>query len=94
VWLHERDDGGVPAPEETTPFRALEVQPNGSVVLYMVGRAGVCAMGSDFTLEDVDDTSFSSLDRVPIVYSVLGLSAVDEVELPFVVAQPVRENCS
>lgn len=93
VWLHVDPGGGMPAVEEAMPFRQLEVPPDGHVVLYLVGRAGACAFGPSFRLEDADTGDFASSRHVRIAYAVLGLSSVGEVELPFTLAQPLREDC-
>jgi hypothetical protein len=93
VWLHEDADGGMPAVEEAAPFRPLEVPPDGHVVLYLVGRAGACAFGPSFRLEDADTGTFVTSRHVRIAYAVLGLSSVGEVELPVTLAQPQSEEC-
>ncbi len=93
VWLHEDANGGMPGEEEAMPFRPLEVPPDGHVVLYLVGRAGSCAFGPSFRLDDAGTGAFASSRHVRIAYAVLGLSSVGEVELPVTLAQPQSEEC-
>jgi len=93
VWLDEDSDGGLPGVQEATLFRPVDVQPDGSVVLYLVGRAGECAFGPDFR-PDNDHTTFVPRRDVQIAYAVLGLSSVSEVELPVRLVEPQREECT
>lgn len=94
VWLHEDANGGLPAVEDATPFRPVEVPPDGHVALYVVGRAGACAFGPSFRLEDVSDHASASSRQMQVAYAVLGLSSVGEVELPVALAQPLSEECT
>ncbi len=91
VWLHEDASGGLPGVEEATPFRPVDVPPDGYVALYMVGRAGACAFGPSFRLED--DGAYASTRQVRVAYAVFGLSSVGDVELPVTLAQPQSEEC-
>ena len=94
VWLHEDANGGLPAVEGATPFRPVEVPPDGHVALYVVGRAGACAFGPSFRLEDVSDHASASSRQMQVAYAVLGLSSVGEVELRVALAQPQSEGCT
>jgi hypothetical protein len=94
VWLYENEDGGLPAVEEATPFRPVDVPPDGHVALYVVGRAGACAFGPSFRLEDAEEMTYASSRRLLVAYAVLGLSSVGEVELPVALAQPQNEECT
>ncbi|MDQ3553700.1 MAG: hypothetical protein M3395_04755 [Chloroflexota bacterium] len=94
VWLHENQDGGLPAAEAATPFRPVEVPPDGHVALYVVGRAGACAFGPSFRLEDASDHASVISRQIRVAYAVVGLSSVGEVELPVALAQPLSEVCT
>lgn len=83
---------GFPGVEEATPFRPVDVPPDGRVLLYVVGRAGDCAFGPSFRVDD--SHAYASSRKVRVAYSVLGLSSVGEVELPVTLAQPQSEDCT
>ena len=88
--IHVDPAGGMPGLEAASPFRPIDVPPEGHVLLYVTGRAGRCALGSAFDGAAEQYTERSSLR---IAYSVLGLSASAEVDLPFLLAQPLRPGC-
>ncbi|MDQ3492706.1 MAG: hypothetical protein M3452_05545, partial [Chloroflexota bacterium] len=92
VWLYENEDGGFPGVEEATPFRPIEVPPDGRVLLYVVGRAADCAFGPSFRVDDRH--AYASSRHVRVAYDVLGLSSVGQVELPLTLAQPYSEECT
>jgi len=60
----------------------------------VVGRAGACAFGPSFRLEDAEEMTYASSRRLLVAYAVLGLSSVGEVELPVALAQPLSEQCT
>jgi hypothetical protein len=92
LWYTEYP-GGIPGPLAASPFQPVEVAPGGSVVLYAVGRASPCAVGSAFALADAANVGLAGRDNPRLAYSVLGLSGISEIQLPFVVAAPTRPNC-
>jgi len=69
------------------------VAPGDSLTLYLVGRAGDCAYGPAFSLENASEFGFQGRSSVRIAYSVAGLTAESEVTLPVIVAEPLLGNC-
>lgn len=93
LWLYTDAAGGIPGREAASPFSPVEVAPDGYVVLYAVGQASRCAFGPSFALADLENVGLVSRDNPRLAYSVLGLSAASEIELPFVIAEPYQPNC-
>jgi hypothetical protein len=88
--IHVDPDGGMPGLQATLPYRHIDVPPEGHVLLYVTGRAGRCALGTAF---DGSAEQYTDRSSLRIAYSVLGLSTSAEVDLPFLLAQPLRPGC-
>lgn len=93
LWMVSGVNGGVPGPEQSAQFEPFDLNPGDFVVLYLVGRAGPCAIGHPFD-PDTDQLTGTSRDRVQLAYSTFGLTAVSNVPLPMVVVEPELDNCS
>ena len=80
--------------DDLDTFRPKVVEPNGSVDVYLVSKAGLCAFGPSFTLAESAGLAMIGRSReVVFGYSVLGLSSSAPYELPVNLAEPVRMNC-
>lgn len=88
VWMTDVPHYGAPALESTRPFEPFELRPGEYAPLYLIGRTGQCALGS----EQATGSSVS-VTRLELAYRVLGLQSVSTFELPVIVAEPQRENC-
>ncbi|TAK01458.1 MAG: hypothetical protein EPO36_05360 [Chloroflexota bacterium] len=93
VWQHDDPHGFMPAIEASSAFHPIDVASGDFVTLYLVARASECAFGPGFVDEDPDTFGFQSRESILVAYSVLGLTATSEIELPFIVAEPVRNSC-
>ena len=97
LWLATGPDGspGAGALTDARPFEPVEVAANGTVDLYLVGRAGSCAFGPTFSLGTSDVGGYVGGDRqIELAYSVFGLDRGGVFTLPFAVIEPVPNNCS
>lgn len=91
VGMDPDQTGGVSPIEQARPFEPLELQPGEHVNLFLVGRAGRCALGPSGTASGgVLSVSYT----IPVAISVLGLTEVSEVDPPFVVAEPQNADCA
>lgn len=87
VW--QVDGGlGIPAAEAASAFHAVDIPPDGRLTLYLVGRASDCAFGPNFRRRDEGSYAYSGRSTVEVAYSLLGLTASSEVQLPVTVAEP------
>jgi hypothetical protein len=88
LWTAEDSQG----PDAAREFEPLDLEQEDRLQLYLVGRAGPCALGRAFDPAS-DNLAISVFDHVSLAYSVLGLPAAASIELPFAIAEPQRENC-
>lgn len=91
-----RDPHTMPnTPSDLDVFQPKVVEPNDSLDVYLVSKAGTCAFGPSFTLAQSADLAMIIRDRqVFFGYSVLGLSSAAPYELPVNLAEPTRNNCA
>jgi hypothetical protein len=93
LWLVS-DPNAIGYPDNLRPFQPIEVAPEGTVDLYLIGRAGSCAIGPTFKVPS-RDVGYVSNDRdIELAYSVFGLDRGGLFSLPFGIAEPVLNNCS
>jgi len=76
------------------PFQPKVVQPNDYLDVYLVSKAGPCAFGPSFTLDQSAELAMIGRNReVFFGYTVLGLSSAAPFELPVNLVEPTRMNC-
>jgi len=92
VWTHFDPGGSVPDPTRFSAFKPFELQAGEWLTLYLVGRAGDCAVGPTLDLENIEGTA-TSFNRVKVAYSVLGMSSTAFVDLPFILVEPRTNPC-
>lgn len=93
AWQHDDPHGFMPLIADSSAFHPIEVAPGDFLTLYVVARASECAFGPGFLDEDPNTFGFQIRETIQIAYSVLGLTATSEFQLPFIVAEPVRDSC-
>jgi hypothetical protein len=78
-------------PENTQPFERVRVNPGEHQFLILAVRAGPCALGRD---NRADPTrSDDVLEKVGVVYDVVGFEAMAVVTLPKPIAIPHKTDC-
>lgn len=94
VWLDEQgDSGGMTGPG--TPFHPVEYGPQQLWALWLVGRAGACALGSQFDPAHPEAApAFAEVEQVTAQVRVLGWPRTVVMALPFRLAEPLPEQCS
>lgn len=94
VWLDEQgDSGGMTGPG--TPFHPVEYRPGEHWPLWLVGRAGACALGPQFDPEHPEAaTAYAEVEQISAQVRVLGWPRTVTMALPFRLAEPLREQCS
>ncbi len=90
VWVDGEPHGGMTGP--TRPFAPLDVPPEGRAI-WLVGRAGGCALGSAFDPSDADAVGFQGFDDLDLRVSVLGWPRTIHVALPFRLVEPEPPSC-
>lgn len=76
-------------------FAPQVIPPNERITVYLVGKAGPCAFGPDFSLDSFGVGDYAALDRdLQLAYSVLGVPATSTFTMPFQVVAPTRDFCS
>jgi hypothetical protein len=93
VWQVDDSHGGAPAAEESRSFHPIDVAPREFLTLYLVGRASDCAYGPGFRLQNAASFGYIQGSPISVVYSVGGLTATSEIDLPVVIAEPVLGDC-
>jgi len=89
VGIQTDAHGGFGSLDEARPLEPFDLGPQQVVNLFVVGRAGACAVGNTGT----PDGGEIGMRGVELAFSVLGMSASDELELPFVLGEAQREGC-
>jgi hypothetical protein len=79
-------------------FTPRTVAPGEQLIVYLAGKAGPCAFGPTFTLDNAatseDIGGYSSKGpEITFAYSVLGLSSSAPFELPMKLVEPLRNRC-
>lgn len=94
LWLGSDPDVIAGSLDHVRPFEPIEVAPNGTVDLYLIGRTGACAFGPTFQLS-TGVGGYLSIDRdLELAYSVFGLERESVFTLPFAIAEPNSGTCS
>jgi hypothetical protein len=85
VWIDE-PNGGMTGP--TRPFAPFDMARSGQAI-WLVGRAGACALGSAFDPSNPATVlGFQSIDSLDVRVSVLGWPRTAHVALPFRLVEP------
>jgi hypothetical protein len=93
LWLDEQlgDGGSITKPAK--PFTPVELR-SPYVPIWLVGRAGMCAVGPAFDPADPDPaTAYAILDRITVQVRVLGWPRTIEYPLPFRLSEPMPDPC-
>jgi hypothetical protein len=70
-------------------FQPKVIQPGAYIDVYLVRRAGACAFGPGFALNNPEVQGFATRDRVVhFAYSVFGLWSTAPFELPANLVEP------
>ena len=78
-------------PEDTRPWERVRVAPREQQFVILAVRAGPCALGRD---NRADSTrSDDVLEKIGVVYEVVGFQAMAVVTLPKPIAIPHNTNC-
>lgn len=94
LWYDdENSEGAVGLTAEAKPFVPIDIPSDGHLTLFVVGRAGRCALGSAFQLDQADSYGYSTIAEAHLAYSVLGWPGEATVELPFRIAEPNPGTC-
>jgi hypothetical protein len=89
--LRDPNDCCILLPENTRPWERVHVAPREHQFVILAVRAGPCALGRD---NRADPTrSDDVLEKIGIVYEVVGFQAMAVVTLPKPIAIPHKTNC-
>lgn len=90
VWLDREVHGGMTGP--IRPFVPFDAQ--GAQTIWLVGRAGACALGSAFDPSSPDTVGgFQSLDSLDVRVSIFGWPRTIRFQLPFRLVEPEPAGC-
>jgi hypothetical protein len=84
-------DSFVLLPSGTRPWERVHLEPGERQFVILAARAGRCALGRDNRADS--EQSNDVLDRVGVVYEVLGIRAMAIVNLPEPVSVPLQIGC-
>ena len=91
VWIDGEPNGGMSGP--IRPFAPFAMSRNGQSI-WLVGRAGACAIGSTFDPSNPATVGgFGSMDSPDLRVSVIGWPRTVHLQLPFRVAEPDPPSC-
>lgn len=94
LWLGGDPNDARTEIESPQPFKPVDVQPDGSMRVYLVGMAGKCAYGPTFSLANNPEIAYVSRGRqIHFAYSVLGLPSGGDVTLPVALVEPTVNGC-
>jgi hypothetical protein len=90
VWLDREVHGGMTGPiRPFAPFDAQDAQ-----TIWLVGRAGACALGSAFDPSSPDTVGgFQSVDSLDVRVSIFGWPRTIRFQLPFRLVEPEPASC-
>ena len=89
--LRDPNDCCILLPENTRPWERVHVAPREHQFVILAVRAGPCALGRD---NRADPTrSDDVLEKIGVVYEVVGFQAMAVVTLPKPIAIPHKTNC-
>lgn len=90
IWIDGEPHGGMTGPAR--PFTPFDVPRNGQAI-WLVGRAGGCALGSAFDPLDPAVVGFQFLESLDLRVSVLGWPRTIHLALPFRLVEPQPSSC-
>lgn len=92
VWIDGEPNGGMTGP--IRPFAPFEMSRNGQSI-WLVGRAGACALGTDFDPTNPgNEMGFEGIEGVDVRISVLGWPRTVHLGFPFRLVEPTSQTCS
>jgi len=92
VWIDGEPNGGMTGP--IRPFAPFEIPRSGQSV-WLVGRAGACALGGAFDPSNPAAVGgFQSIESPDLRVSVLGWPRTVHLQLPFRLVEPNPGSCS
>lgn len=92
LWIDREPNGGMSGPSR--PFAPFEM-PRGGQSIWMVGRAGTCALGNSFDPSNAATVGgFTIIDSLEVRVSVLGWPRTIHLQLPFRLVEPNPSSCS
>jgi hypothetical protein len=91
IWIDGEPHGGMTGPAR--PFVPYNMPPNGQAI-WLVGRAGACALGSAFQPSNPAAVlGFQGIDSLDLRVSVLGWPRTIHLPLPFRLVEPEPQSC-
>jgi hypothetical protein len=87
-----RTQGALLGYDNAQPLEPIDLAPGDYLNLYLVGRAGPCALGREVAPGE-PLTMVGRGDSIALAYTVLGMTGVADVALPFAISEPQREDC-
>ena len=91
LWIDGEPNGGMTGP--IRPFTPFDVPRNGQAI-WLVGRAGACALGSAFDPSNPGtEIGFHGIDSLDVRLSVLGWPRTVHLQLPFRLVEPEPQTC-
>jgi hypothetical protein len=91
LWIDGEPNGGMTGP--IRPFTPFDMPRNGQSI-WLVGRAGACALGSTFDPNKGAEAGFEVIDSLDVRVSVLGWPRTVHLVLPFRLVEPEPQSCS
>jgi hypothetical protein len=79
--------------EDARSFSAVRLEPGETAEIYLVGRAGRCAVGPSFREDTGEAFGYASTSTVRVSFSVLGLERTVDMALPLEIVQPTVDPC-
>lgn len=89
LWI-DREANGMGGP--IRPFEPFTMPGRGQSI-WIVGRAGACALGSAFDPSNQATLGFASIDGLDVRVSVLGWPRTVRLQLPFRLVEPLADSC-
>lgn len=92
LWIDREPNGGMSGPSR--PFAPFDMPRSGQSI-WTVGRAGTCALGSNFDPSNAATVgTFTIIDSLDVRVSVLGWPRTIHLQLPFRLVEPNPGSCS
>jgi hypothetical protein len=91
LWIDREPNGGMSGP--IRPFTPFDMPRSGQSI-WLVGRAGACALGSAFDPSNPAPVlGFQGIDSLDVRVSVLGWPRTVHLTLRFRLVEPERQSC-
>ena len=90
VWIDREPNGGMTGP--IRPFQPFDMPRSGQSV-WLVGRAGGCALGSAFDPSNPTVGGFQGIGDLEVRVNVLGWPRTVHLALPFRLVEPEPTSC-